>query len=242
MTVWIGTSGWSYPHWDNVLYAPGTPPIRRLAVYAEHFDTVELNASFYRWPRSDTFTGWHRRLPTGFQLSVKAPRGLTHGRRLYRPEQWSERIAQCWHALGDRRGILLVQLPPDQPRDDARLAYFLASLPRWIRVAVEFRHPSWHCEATLKMLEDHQAAYTVMSGAHLPCVLRMTAGFGYVRLHGPDPYHLYGGCYSEADLRWWAQRIAEWRAQGAEVYAYFNNDGFGHAVRNAQRLRELLRL
>jgi uncharacterized protein YecE (DUF72 family) len=90
------------------------------------------------------------------------------------------------------------------------------------------------------LLERHGAAYCVMSGAGLPCVLRATAPFVYVRLHGPDPAHLYAGSYPDADLRWWADRVGEWTAQGRDVYAYFNNDGYGHAVRNAETLRALL--
>jgi uncharacterized protein YecE (DUF72 family) len=240
MTIHVGTSGWSYDHWDGVLYAPGTPPHARLARYVEAFGTVELNASFYRWPREATFASWRRRTPEGFVLSVKAPRGLTHAKKLYAPERWAERIAASWHALGQARGVLLVQLGPQQVRDDARLDYFLGCLPWWVRVAVELRHPSWHDDAVYALLERHGAAYCVMSGAGLPCVLRATAPFVYVRLHGPDHEHLYGGSYSEDDLRWWADRLREWEGSGREVLAYFNNDGGGNAVRNAWRLRELL--
>ena len=136
--------------------------------------------------------------------------------------------------------MLLVQLPPAQPRDDARLAYFLRLVPGWMRVAVEFRHPSWHCEEIFALLEAHRAAYCVMSGANLPCVLRATTDFVYVRMHGPDPQHLYAGSYPGPDLRWWADRIREWRLAGRGVFAYFNNDGNANAVRNARTLRALL--
>jgi uncharacterized protein YecE (DUF72 family) len=240
MTVAVGTSGWSYAHWDGVLYPPGTPPRERLGHYVQRFDTVELNASFYRWPRDSSFASWRRRLPTGFQLSVKAPRGLTHAKRLYAPETWADRVSGCWHELGDRRGVLLVQLPPGQVRDDARLDYFLGRLPWWMRAAVELRHPSWVDDAVFELLRRHGAAYCVMSGAGLPCVLRATAPFVYVRLHGPDPHWLYAGSYSDDDLRWWAERVREWEAMGQDVYVYFNNDGEGHAVRNALTLRHLL--
>ena len=236
----VGTSGWSYDHWDGVLYPPGTPPRDRLAHYVRRFGTVELNASFYRWPRTATFASWRRRLPPGFQLAVKAPRGLTHAKRLYAPETWVGRITECWHELGDRRAVLLVQLPPTQARDDARLDFFLGQLPDWVRVAVEFRHPSWHDEAVYALLERHGAAYVVMSGAGLPCVLRATAPFVYVRMHGPDHAHLYAGSYPTEDLRWWADRVREWSADGRDVFVYFNNDGYGHAVRNAEELRGLL--
>ena len=240
MAVHIGTSGWSYDHWDGVLYPPGTPARDRLAHYVRRFGTVELNASFYRWPRQATFAGWRRRLPPGFRLSVKAPRGLTHAKRLYAPEEWIGRLTACWHELGDKRAVLLVQLHPAHEWDDERLRWFLALLPDWMRVAVEFRHPSWHTEDVYALLERHGAAYVVMSGAGLPCVLRATAPFVYVRMHGPDAQHLYAGSYPDADLRWWADRLGEWTGASREVFVYFNNDGYGHAVRNAETLRALV--
>ena len=240
MTARIGTSGWSYDHWEHVLYPPGMPGRDRLGAYTARFDTVELNASFYRWPREATFASWRRRLPEGFSLSVKAPRGLTHAKRLYDPDVWIERIARGWHELGDRRAVLLVQLPPNLERDDARLDYFLSALPDWIRVAVELRHPSWNHDDVFALLERHGASYCVMSGAGLPCILRATSLVVYLRLHGPDHDSLYGGSYSDQDLSWWADRIREWEASAHEVFVYFNNDRGGHAVRNAETLRRML--
>jgi len=242
--AWIGTSGWSYDHWNGVLYPPGTSSAKRLDVYTAHFDTVELNGSFYHWPRAAAFASWHERLPAGFRMSVKAPRGLTHARRLRDPDVWIERIAEAWRELGENRAVLLVQLRPDDQRrdeqDDARLEDFLARVPDDIRVTVEFRHDSWLDDRVFEILERHRAAYCVMSGAGLPCVLRATTGFVYLRMHGPDHQHLYAGSYSDDDLRWWADRIREWEGQGREVYVYFNNDGAGHAVRNADTLRGIL--
>jgi uncharacterized protein YecE (DUF72 family) len=208
-------------------------------VYTEHFDTVELNASFYRWPPATRFQSWRRRLPPGFSMSVKAARGLTHGKRLYSPEGWVDRMSQGWHELGDKRAVLVVQLPPTMQRDDDRLAYFLARLPDWMPVAVELRHPTWDVEPVFELLERHRAAYCVMSGAGLPCRLRATSDIVYVRLHGPSHEHLYGGSYSDDDLNWWAGRLIEWRDSGHHVFAYFNNDGDGNAVRNARYLKSL---
>jgi uncharacterized protein YecE (DUF72 family) len=240
MSIHIGTSGWSYDHWHGVLYPHGIPPRERLPHYLPHFRTVELNSSYYRWPRESAFRSWRRRLPEGFLLSVKAPALLTHVKRLFGPERWLQRIERSLSLLGGARGVLLVQLSPLQGYDHARLAYFLAHLPQGVRVAVEFRHPSWHREEVWALLERHGVAYCVMSGAHLPCILRATAPFVYVRLHGPDPHHLYGGSYSDDDLRWWADRIREWQGSGREVFAYFNNDGGGNAVRNAATLKGFL--
>lgn len=240
MTVRIGTSGWSYNHWVGVLYERGLAPGRRLERYAAEFDTVELNGSFYRWPPDAWFERWRDQLPPGFLMTVKAARGLTHARRLSSPEVWVERLHRGWSALGDRVGPLLVQLPPTMERDQhtlARLDHFLDVMPAAIPVAVEFRHLSWNDPGAFAVLERHGAAYVVMSGAGLPCVLRATAQFVYVRLHGPDPGSLYGGSYSPEDLRWWADRIREWDGQGRDVLVYFNNDLGGNAVRNARYLR-----
>ena len=240
MTVRVGTSGWSYDHWSTVLYPPGMSAAKRLARYTQEFDTVELNASFYRWPTDATFEGWCRRLPDGFTMAVKAHRGLTHFRRLRSPEPWIERFESCWRALGDRREALLVQLHPELTRDDTRLDHFLTIMPDWIPVAIEFRHQSWDHPDVYALLERHGATYVVMSGARLPCVLRATSRLVYVRMHGPDEQYMYAGSYSDDDLRWWADRIGEWEGQGHDVLVYFNNDGAGNAVRNAWTLKGLL--
>lgn len=240
MTVHIGTSGWSYHHWQHVLYPEGTPPYRRLGHYTHEFRSVELNSSFYRWPNEAAFKSWRKRLPENFVMSVKAPRGLTHAKELYAPERWLNTVGRGWHALLERRGVLLVQLSPLFCYDYERLAYFLKCLPWWMRTTIEFRHHSWHREDVFALLEQHQVAYCIMSGAHLPCVLRATAPFVYIRMHGPDHHNLYAGSYSDADLAWWAAHIRQWRAQGKEVYIYFNNDGYGHAVNNARALQYLL--
>ena len=240
-TSWIGTSGWTYASWQGRVYPDGLAGNARLAFYAERFDTVELNASYYRWPPDTSFRSWQRRLPPGFAFTVKAPRGLTHAKRLYDPERWVARIKHSLALLGDRFGTFLVQLPPAMARDDARLDHFLDALPDDVPVAVEFRHDSWHTDAVFELLSRHGAAYVVMSGAGLPCILRATAGFVYVRFHGPDPNHLYGGSYDDAAMNWWADRIAEWRASGHTVFGYFNNDADGNAFRNALALRHLLR-
>jgi uncharacterized protein YecE (DUF72 family) len=239
VAAYIGTSGWSYDHWVGVLYARGASSLERLDAYARRFRTVEVNNTFYRWPKDDVFAAWRARLPEGFLVTVKASRGLTQFRKLNDPVPWLERMEAGLSRLGEKRGVTLFQLPPHFPRDLDRLDRFLGVVPSGQRVAVEFRHSSWHAEETFVVLARHGAAYCVTSGANLPCILRATADFVYARLHGPDHHRLYAGSYTEADLRWWADRIGEWRAQGRDVFAYFNNDGHGHAVRNALRLREL---
>lgn len=240
MTVHVGTSGWSYEHWQGVLYPHGVPARERLGYYAARFRTVEVNSTYYRWPKDATFASWRRRTPDDFLLTVKAPGLLTHVSRLFKPEKWVARVARGLKQLRSKRGVLLVQLPLTLAYDYPRLAYFLGRVPAGLKVAAEFRHPSWHREEVFALLERRGAAYCVMSGARLPCVLRATAPFVYVRLHGPDREHLYAGSYNGDDLRWWADRVRGWEAAGREVFVYFNNDGGGHAVRNADGLRHLL--
>jgi uncharacterized protein YecE (DUF72 family) len=116
LTVHVGTSG-SYRHWHGIMYEPGSAPSARLGRYVEQFDSVELNASFYRCPPPAVFASGRRRLPAGFAMSVKASRGLSHARRLFQPEPWVERIKLGWHELADRRAVLLVQLAPDHQRE-----------------------------------------------------------------------------------------------------------------------------
>lgn len=239
--TWIGCSGWSYDHWVGVLYPEGLPKGRWRDVYTAEFDTVELNASYYRWPGTKRFERWGEVLPGGFRMAVKASRWITHARRLHDPDDaWAVRLHEAWRALGTHGAPVLLQLHPEHHRDDARLDDFLRRLPDELPVAVEMRHPSWHTDEVLALLERHGAAYVVMSGAHLPCLLRATAPFVYVRLHGPSRDHLYAGSYGEADLRWWADRLGEWTRSDKDAWVYFNNDGEGHAVRNARRLKELI--
>jgi uncharacterized protein YecE (DUF72 family) len=239
VAVHVGTSGWSYEHWIGVLYPRSASSLERLDAYAEQFETVEVNNTFYRWPRDEVFTTWHDRLPKEFLVTVKAARALTQFKKLNEPEEWLARMESGLSRLREKRGLLLFQLPPHFGFSPARLDHCLGLIAAHQRAAVEFRHPSWQREETFALLERHGAAYCITSGANMPCILRATAEFVYVRLHGPHPQHLYTGSYSEADLRWWADRIGDWRAQGRDVYAYFNNDDQGFAVQNALRLKEL---
>lgn len=240
MTVRIGMSGWSYDHWAGVLYSPKLPPAQRLRRYVEEFDTVELNASFYRWPKDSTFLKWRTELPDGFAMSVKAHRGLSHYRRLNAPEPWIERFERCWQLLDGRRGAVLVQLHPEQARDDGRLDAFLAAVPSHIRIAMELRHASWDDPAVYTLLEKHRAAYVVTSGAGMRCVPIATSDLVYVRMHGPASDDLYTGSYPRHALEEWAARIAKWDSESRDVLLYFNNDLHGNAVRNGRVLRDML--
>ena len=242
--VRIGTSGWTYDHWAGRFYPADLARSRWRDYYVERFDTVELNASFYRWPGIRPFQGWARSLPPGFALSVKASRWLSHGRRLADPDgAWAERLTTAMRALGDRAGVVFVQLPGDLACDAEtlrRLDAFLARMPADVRVATELRHPSWDSDAVAALLASHGAAYVVTHGTGLHTVLRATAPFVYCRWHGPTDAPLYAGRYSAEELKGWAERIEEWRDEGRDVWGYFDNDGSGHAPENARELLDLL--
>lgn len=240
MAVYIGTSGWDYDHWDDILYPDGIRGLDRLAQYARHFNSVETTDSFYRWPRDEVFIKCHPLLPPGLQFTLMAPRALTHQSRLKDPEEWVRKITGGVRILGSHMGALLVQLPSQFQRDMQRLESFLDTMPKHIRVALEFNNPSWHTDDVFDLLERHGAAYCIMSGANLPSILRTTAPFVYIRFYGPSREQQPGASYSDAELQWWAQHILECQRMGHDVYAYFNNDRHGNAVRNALTLRQLL--
>ena len=236
----IGTSGWSYDHWEGLLYPEGFDARQRLHAYGAAFRTVEVTATATRWPPLSAFAGWHDRLHEGFLMSVQAPRALVSATKPRDLASWSQRIGDSLHALGPKTGMLIVEVPAEHERDDAWLDALLTALPDHGSIAVEFRHDSWHVEEVFRLLERHGATYCVISGAQLPCILRATSQRVYVRLHGPDHGALRAGSYYEDDLRWWADRISEWEIGGLEVFAYFSNDVDGNAVRNAAKLIELL--
>ncbi len=239
-SVRVGTSGWIYKHWRGVFYPAGLPQRRWLEFYAEHFDTVEVNFSFYRLPERATFESWRRRAPPGFAFAVKGSRFITHLKQLHEPEEhvalFFERVA----GLGDAVGPVLWQLPPRLRRDDARLAAFLAVLPAGFQNAIEFRHESWLAEPVFDLLSAHGVALCIPDHPHLPQALRLTAGWTYLRFHYGGGDHDTDGDYPPAELEAWAGRIRRFQAEGAAVWAYFNNDWRGYAIRNALALRELL--
>jgi uncharacterized protein YecE (DUF72 family) len=237
-TIHVGTSGWSYEHWRERFYPRDLPKARWLAFYAQTFATVELNSSFYHLPSEKAFAGWRGTTPDGFTFAVKVSRFITHIKKLKDCGEPVETFISRAGLLGPKLGPLLYQLPPGLRRDDSLLEAFLSLLPAGLRHVFEFRHESWHCEDVFDILRRHRAGFCAfdMPGLTTPTVI--TSDFAYVRFHGSR--HMYGGCYSDEELDDWARRIAA-SATGLEaVYAYFNNDFDGFAVRNAITLREKL--
>jgi uncharacterized protein YecE (DUF72 family) len=237
--VWIGCSGWNYKDWRERVYPAGVPASRWLEHYATMFDTVEVNATFYRLPTRETVSAWVERTPDDFLLAIKASRYLTHIKRLQDLPDGVSRLCERIEPLLEtpKMGPVLWQLPETFRRDDERLASALEALPDW-RHCIEFRHRSWFTPDVLDLLREHRVALVIGDHPERPFQLHeRTAGWTYVRLH----YGARGrrGNYSEAELERWRRRIAAWRAK-TEVFLYTNNDWEGFAVRNAAWLRDRL--
>jgi uncharacterized protein YecE (DUF72 family) len=235
----IGTSGWSYDHWAGSFYPDGLLAARRLAFYGSRFDTVEIDATFYRLPSEHAVTVWRDTVPEDFVFAVKGSRLITHFRRLADVDDALTTFLERMSVLGDRLGVVLWQLPPNLKGDPALLARFLKRLPAGgVRHAVEFRHDSWLTEETFAMLSEYGAAHTHVSSDAMPEMLTPTADFVYVRFHGTSSYH---GAYDHPALEPWASFLHQQAAKGRDCYAYFNNDAEGHAPADAARLVDMMR-
>jgi len=233
----IGTSGWEYPHWAGGFYPSDLPRDRWLERYAAEFDTVELNSPFYRLPDASVFSRWAARVPAEFRFAVKASRYLTHVRRLREPEEPLHRFWTRARRLGRRRGPVLYQLPPRWRTNEERLRAFLAVAPDEPQ-AIEFRDSRWYRTETMDALAKGGVALCLhdMQGSAPP--IAPVGPFVYIRLHGAGTK--YGGRYSSHRLSAWADRVVAWADSGLPVWAYFNNDAAGHAVRDASRLRAMV--
>jgi uncharacterized protein YecE (DUF72 family) len=235
----VGTSGWSYRHWRGPFYpAAMGKGADQLRFYAERFDTVEVNGTFYRLIEVETFRRWREETPPGFLFACKGSRYLTHMKRLKDAARGVGRFFERVEALGDKLGPVVFQLPGRFKPDRDRLAGFLQALPAGHRYAFEFRDPRWFEPEILEALRQRDVALCLCEFAGQAAPLEITADFVYIRLHGPES--TYQGSYGHAALRTWTKRIRGWCGKGLDVYCYFDNDDRGFAPKNALRLRELL--
>lgn len=232
----IGCSGWTYKDWKGPFYPREVKDRERLEYYATRFDTAEINASFYRLPSEATVAGWARRAPEGFTFAWKVSRFITHNKKLKDCADSVALVFRRMAPLGAHQGPALIQLPPQLHRNDKRLKAFLGLLPPG-RHAVEFRHDSWYDPAVFQILTDHDASLVISDHRSAPAPWVRTASWVYVRGHGPGGR--YHGRYPHEELARWASRIAQWRAQGLDVYAYFDNDFKSAAPFDAEALLKL---
>ena len=237
-TVHVGCSGWVYRHWKGRFYPAELPQKRWFGHYSAAFDTVEINASFYRLPLPTTFDGWREKAPHGFRYAVKANRFITHLKKLVDVSDAVAEFVGLARRLGPALGPILYQLPPSLHKDLGRLGAFLALLPGDIEHVVEFRHSSWYADDVLSLLDSHGVGFVTHDLVSLQSPRWASGRTAYVRFHGTGGK--YRGRYSEAQMAGWAGWLAEESARGRSAWAYFNNDIGGDAIEDARTLKRLL--
>jgi len=253
-TIRIGTSGWHYDHWAGPFYPADLPKDKWLEYYTQSFDTVELNNTFYHLPKEKSLKRWQKLAPKNFLYAVKASRYITHIKKLKDVSEELSRFLNLAALLGRKLGPILYQLPPSLHKDLARLESFLQvlcsvilngaqrseeSLSRRLDAVFEFRHESWYCEDTYKLMREFNVGLCIhdMPGLESPRII--TGDIIYIRFHGPTDR--YAGCYSKSTLRNWAKWLKDQAKNVRGIYVYFNNDEAAYAVRNAKGLKKLLR-
>jgi len=234
----IGTSGWHYQHWRGPFYPERCSGSKMLEIYLSHFDTVEINNSFYRLPSVETFRCWREQTPRDFCFAVKASRFITHNKKLKNPENALENFLPRAEELGEKLGPVLFQLPPKWRVNIERLQEFLSVLPRRRRYAFEFREPTWLDECVYKVLRRFNAAFCIYELGGFSTPNEITANWTYVRLHGPGAK--YQGSYSTEQLSEWAERIRGWKKELEAIYVYFDNDQAAYSAQNGLELKRLL--
>jgi uncharacterized protein YecE (DUF72 family) len=236
--IHIGTSGWHYQHWAGNFYPPELAKEDYLDYYCKHFQTVEINNSFYQLPGEQALEKWRESAPQGFTFSVKASRYITHMKKLKDPQEPVSTFLERISILGDRLGPVLFQLPPNWRPNLERLRAFLEILPDDFRYAFEFRDKRWFDERIFAALRECQSAFCIYHLRGRLSPREVTSDFVYIRLHGPDG--AYQGKYTTSELAGWAGAISTWKRQGKQVFCYFNNDVEGFAPQNAASLSEML--
>ena len=233
----IGTSGWNYQHWKGAFYPDQLTPREWLKYYMRHFETVEVNNTFYKLPGKNVFRDWYEMTSECFVFSVKASRYITHMKKLKDPVQPIRTLIGNVTILKDKLGPLLFQLPPRWKNNPERLALFLKAMPDDLRIAFEFRDESWWNPRITGILADNNASFCIYELAGRQSPKWVTADFVYIRLHGPSG--AYEGSYSIRVLSDWAAAISGWNRKGLSVFCYFDNDQCAYAVRNAQILKKM---
>jgi uncharacterized protein YecE (DUF72 family) len=241
--AYIGTSGWNYKHWwNNEFYPSELRPSEWLQFFVRHFDTVEINNSFYRLPSEATFQNWRTQVPPRFTFAVKASRFVTHIKRLKDPEEPLDLFFSRAKHLQDRLGPVLFQLPPRFKVDLQRLETFLTALKkhitrRHVRCAIEVRDPTWLIAETFDLLKQYRVALCFADWHDTHVTAPVTADFVYLRRHAGTAG---GGNYTKTALDRDIKETQQWLRRGLDVYIYFNNDVAGHAIRNAKYVQEAL--
>ncbi|MEO6546683.1 MAG: DUF72 domain-containing protein [Ferruginibacter sp.] len=235
----IGCSGFSYKSWKPLFYPANLPSTKWFEFYGEHFNTVELNVTFYRFPRAKTFDTWYRRSPAGFSFSVKAPRLITHYKQLIKAkEQLIDFYSACTNGLAEKLGPILFQFPSRFTYTEERLQRIIENLDPAFDNVVEFRHESWWNEEVYTLLAKHHIVFCSMSHPDLPDEVSGKGKMVYYRFHGvPD---LYSSQYSNTEMERISGAIAAVKGI-KKAWCYFNNDINTAAIQNAKWLQEYSR-
>ncbi|MGE3538840.1 MAG: DUF72 domain-containing protein [Candidatus Tectimicrobiota bacterium] len=239
--VLLGTSGWAHRDWVGVFYPHEMPPSEYFTAYAQHFQTVEIEHTFFDLPLRRTVQTWYQRAPEGFVFSPCLPRRITHEQRLHEVRSLLEDFVGLISDLKDKLGPVLVQLPEDfRHTEQARLEAFLDILPAQVAFAIEFRHGSWARDSTWRLLEQHQVAWVVVDAPFLPRLPQVTASFAYVRWHARPGYQSRRQLDPVAALRPWVPVLQHLARQTQQVYGYVHNQFSGYAPRDCDTLLTLL--
>jgi uncharacterized protein YecE (DUF72 family) len=236
--TYVGTSGWSYDHWQGRFYPKNIPRKEWFEYYCQQFQTVEINNTFYNLPGESTFKDWHERTPPDFLFSVKASRYITHMKKLKDPEEPVRNFMKRVKLLRSKLGPILFQLPPGWKHNTERLEIFLELLPKGKRYTFEFRDNSWWINEVYELLKKHKCSFCIFDLEGRLSPKEITSDFIYIRLHGPD--EAYQGSYTNRKLNSWAGNISDWNEQGFDVFCYFDNDERGYAAENARTLRRII--
>ncbi len=244
--LYLGTAGWSYADWEGTVYPEGIPAGSRLAEYARHYATVEIDSTFYGTPRSSTVRRWREIVPEGFVFAAKFPQQITHENNLVDSEVATNAFVRTMSELGDRSGPLLVQLPPSFSVEGMGvLEDFLSALPAGARYAVEVRHRSWVGSDLPALLREKGVALALIDYPRMPRMEDATADLVYVRWLGDRREFPSGHTHPKRDraedLAWWAERIDKFLSEGREVFAYANNHYQNHSPSTLRMFLETLR-
>jgi len=243
--IFIGTSGYNYRHWGGGIFYPATIPSRQwLEYYSRHFNSVELNVTFYRLPSLKAFAGWYRRSPKNFRFVIKGSRFITHLKRLKDSKENLRIFFKNAAPLKEKLAAVLWQFPANFHLNLERLSEFTArlkknKLAKKVPQVFEFRHPSWFCPEVYSLLGKHNFCLCIAHSNRWPTFEITTADFTYLRFHGGKS--LYSSNYSPKELKKWADKARVWLREGKDFYAYFNNDARGFAVKNAIYFKKLLK-
>jgi uncharacterized protein YecE (DUF72 family) len=237
--LYIGTSGWHYAHWIGPFYPKNLEKKDMLNHYLQFFSTTEINNTFYKLPDQSSFQNWAEQVPENFTFSVKASRYITHMKKLKNADDALNNFLNGIKPLKNKLGAILFQLPPHWKCNIERLKSFLELLPPEKQYVFEFRNSSWWNDTVYDLLKTSKAAFCIFDLAGVLSPTISTTDFIYIRLHGPDD--AYQGLYSEETLQEWADKIAKWIQQQKTVYCYFDNDQEGFAIKNALRLKQILK-